>query len=115
MIEDKQKKLKNKKEKIEKIINMEEKPRIQKEELRTIDKVDNKNKIQKTKLRRIATEIKGFDKLIEGGFERDSIILMVGAAGSGKTFFAMQVLLAALKKGETCLYISFEEKRDVFF
>lgn len=64
------------------------------------------------KLERVSSGIPGFDGLVQGGFERKSVNLVVGNAGSGKSIFAMQFLLSGLAKGERCLYVTFEEKRD---
>jgi circadian clock protein KaiC len=66
-------------------------------------------------LQRIPTGIPGFDGLIEGGFEGNSVNLVVGGSGSGKTIFALQFLIEGIKKGENALYITFEEKKDEFF
>ena len=65
--------------------------------------------------KRVQTGIKGMDKLIEGGFEEHSINLIAGGSGSSKTIFSMQFLIDGLKNGKTCLYITFEEKREEFF
>src|SRR3989344_6805829 len=70
---------------------------------------------KKTKVKRISTGVKGFDKLIEGGFEEGSINLAVGGNGSGKTIFAMQFLMNGIIKKEPCLYITFEESKEDFF
>jgi circadian clock protein KaiC len=64
---------------------------------------------------RIATGIKNFDSLIEGGFEKNSTNLIVGSSGSGKSIFAVQFLIEGMEKGETCLYITFEEGKDEFY
>lgn len=66
-------------------------------------------------MERIPTEIKNFDALVEGGFEKNSINLLVGGSGSGKTIFAIQFLIAGMKKGEKCLYVTFEEKKKEFY
>ena len=52
------------------------------------------------KYHRINSGVPGFDSLIEGGFESESINLVVGGSGSGKTIFALQFLLEGVKKGE---------------
>ena len=65
--------------------------------------------------KRVSSGIPGFDKLIEGGFEEHSINLIVGGSGSSKTIFSMQFIVEGLKKGESCLFITFEEKRGEFF
>lgn len=58
---------------------------------------------------RCATGIQGFDKLCEGGFIEDSLNLIVGNAGSGKTTFLLQFLYnGATKFNENGLYLSFE-------
>jgi hypothetical protein len=36
---------------------------------------------------RVPTGIEGFDRLIEGGIPRGSLVLLAGNAGSGKTIF----------------------------
>ncbi len=64
---------------------------------------------------RVETGIKNFDNLIEGGFRKNSTNLVVGSSGGGKTIFAVQFLIEGIKRGETCLYITFEEKREEFY
>lgn len=64
---------------------------------------------------RVPVGIPNFDRLIEGGFEKNSINLFVGDSGSGKTIFAVQFLVTGIAKGETCLYVTFEEKKDEFY
>lgn len=61
---------------------------------------------------RIPTGIPGFDKLVEGGFIRGSTYLIAGQTGTGKSIFSMQYLLEGLKKGETCVYMSLEQRID---
>ncbi len=65
---------------------------------------------------RSETGIPGFDKLCEGGFYANSINLVIGSAGSGKTTFGLQYLYhGATKAGENGLYISFEpETKELF-
>ncbi len=64
---------------------------------------------------RVVTGIKNFDRLIQGGFEKNSTNMIVGGAGSGKSIFATQFLIEGLKKGEKCLYVTFEEKKERFY
>ena len=82
-------------------------------------KKSRKNKPVSEKLscneERIATGIKNFDSLIEGGFEKNSTNLVVGSSGSGKTIFAVEFLIEGMKNGENCLYITFEERKDEFY
>lgn len=58
---------------------------------------------------RIPTGIQGFDELCENGFIDDSLNLITGNAGAGKTTFLLQFLYnGAVKFGERGLYVSFE-------
>lgn len=75
----------------------------------------NKKKKTKYECVRIPSGIKGFDRLIEGGFEKNSTNLLVGGPGSGKTILATQFIVEGLKKGESCLYITFEESKQSFY
>jgi len=61
---------------------------------------------------RIPTGIPGLDKLIEGGFVKGSTILVSGSAGTGKTIFCVQYIMEGLKRGETCMFITLEEKPE---
>ncbi len=80
------------------------------EELKSIS---NKNKVLNTK--RVPTGITNFDKIIQGGFEKNSTNLLVGNSGAGKSIFATQFLMEGIKNGEKCLYITFEEEKEEFF
>lgn len=85
--------------------------------IKKIIKKSSPNKKRKNKYEciRIPSGIKGFDKLIEGGFEKNSTNLVVGGPGSGKTILATQFIVEGLKKGESCLYITFEESKQAFY
>ncbi len=78
-----------------------------------------KSKKGKTKIvggvERVPTGIKNFDKLIQGGFEKNSTNLLVAGGGGGKSIFGMRFLIEGIENGENCLYIMFEEKREEFF
>ena len=64
---------------------------------------------------RCPTGIKSFDKLCQGGFVRDSINLVTGNAGAGKTTFILQFLYNGAEIGENGLYLSFEpEVQDLY-
>jgi ABC-type glycerol-3-phosphate transport system substrate-binding protein/KaiC/GvpD/RAD55 family RecA-like ATPase len=47
----------------------------------------------------------GLDDKLGGGVLRGSSLLLLGPAGSGKTFFALQFLLEAMHRGERGLYL----------
>ncbi len=65
--------------------------------------------------RRVPTGIPEFDDLIEGGFPADSMILIVGFPGAGKTTFSGQFLYnGAEKLGVRGVYASFAETKKTF-
>jgi circadian clock protein KaiC len=57
-------------------------------------------------MRLVSSYINGLDEILERGFNRPSIVLVGGMAGTGKTTFCLQSLFNAAKDGKTCLYIS---------
>jgi len=62
---------------------------------------------------RVKTGIKGFDKLVEGGFPKGKIVLLSGTPGTSKTIFALQFLYnGATQFNENGLYVSFEEREQ---
>ncbi|NYZ76008.1 hypothetical protein H0N98_02045 [Candidatus Micrarchaeota archaeon] len=65
---------------------------------------------------RVSSGIEGLDELIEGGFERNSVILVCGDAGSGKTTLSLQFLYnGATQYEEPGIFITFEEgKKSVY-
>jgi len=67
------------------------------------------------KAERVATGIKGFDPMIEGGFKKHSVNMVAGGAGCGKTIFAIQFLYNGILKGEPGIYITFEEKKNKLY
>jgi len=65
---------------------------------------------------KVSTGVKGIDQLTEGGFERNSAVLIMGGGGCGKSIFATQFLIDGITtKEETGIYISFEERKDKFY
>jgi circadian clock protein KaiC len=75
------------------------------------DKITNPKLI----IERVPTKIPGFDELIEGGFEKNSTNLLAGSPGVGKSIFAIQFLIGGISRNESCLYVSFEEKKEPFY
>ena len=62
---------------------------------------------------RVSTGIPGLDEVMESGFRRNSVNVIGGGAGTGKSIFAMQFLVDGIeKKNENGIYISFEESED---
>ena len=66
---------------------------------------------QKSSMARIKTGNEELDQMCDGGFFRDSIVLVSGATGAGKTLLSTE-FLAAAKDPERCLLFAFEESRD---
>lgn len=63
-------------------------------------------------VQRVPTGIPNFDQLLEGGLQKESITLVAGGAGSGKTIFAIQFLVNGIEKYNTPgMYITFEERK----
>ncbi len=55
------------------------------------------------------------DRMLGGGFFRDSVILVSGATGTGKTLTAMHFIAGGLEAGEKVLFLAFEESREQLF
>lgn len=55
------------------------------------------------------------DEMCGGGFFRDSIILVSGATGAGKTLMVTEFVAGGIKAGERCLLLAFEESREQLF
>jgi circadian clock protein KaiC len=65
---------------------------------------------------RIPTGIPGLDGMMEGGFAQGNVVLVAGAAGSGKSILSTQFLVnGATKHGEVGVLITFEEKKKQIF
>jgi len=65
---------------------------------------------------RVKTGINGLDDLIDGGFEKDSMVLIVGSAGTGKTLFSLQFLYEGVTKyNEPGIFLSFEEEEKSLY
>ncbi|HYE30312.1 MAG TPA: circadian clock protein KaiC [Methylomirabilota bacterium] len=64
---------------------------------------------------RITSGNEDLDKMCDGGFFRDSIILISGATGTGKTLMASQFLAASAASNQRALLFAFEESREQFY
>ena len=60
--------------------------------------------------KRVSTGIPSLDFMFQGGgYTRGSTILISGTAGTGKTSLAAAFAIASCKRGERCLFLSYEE------
>lgn len=73
-------------------------------------------KTKEKKVKRLPTGIPGMDEIMEGGLEENSINLIAGSTGTGKTILAMQFLVnGIIKNNEPGIYITFEEPKAEIF
>ena len=56
--------------------------------------------------------IKGLDEMIQGGVPERSLLVAMGAAGTGKTTFGLQYLQHGLRQDQKAIFITLEESRD---
>jgi KaiC/GvpD/RAD55 family RecA-like ATPase len=62
------------------------------------------------RVRRFPTGIDGFDHLVEGGLPRESVTLITGECGTGKTTFGVQFLYSGITKyNETGIMVVLDE------
>lgn len=62
---------------------------------------------------RVSTGVQGLDDMLGGeGYYRGSTVLLSGTAGTGKSSVAAHLADATCRRGERCLYFSFEESPD---
>jgi circadian clock protein KaiC len=70
---------------------------------------------QKSSDIRVSSGSSELDEMCGGGFFRDSVILVSGATGTGKTLTVTQFLQGGAENGERCLLLAFEESREQLF
>jgi circadian clock protein KaiC len=61
---------------------------------------------------RIHSGVDEIDRMCGGGFFRDSIVLVSGATGTGKTLVVTHFMAGGFAADERCLLFAFEESRD---
>jgi circadian clock protein KaiC len=64
---------------------------------------------------RITSGVEELDEMCSGGFFRDSITLVSGGTGTGKTLLVAQFVTGGFEQGERCLLFAFEESRDQLY
>lgn len=62
------------------------------------------------KIQRLKTGVEGLDRLIEGGLPKNSITLISGPPGGGKSIFCFQFLYEGVKNGEKCLFLTLDKQ-----
>lgn len=70
---------------------------------------------QKSSSVRITSGSAELDEMCGGGFFRDSVVLVSGPTGTGKTLLLTAFSAGGIAKGERCLVFCFEESREQFF
>lgn len=70
---------------------------------------------QKSSNHRIFSGNERLDEMCGGGFFQDSVILLTGATGCGKTLTTTEFIAGGAKRGEKCLLFAFEESRDQLY
>lgn len=63
-------------------------------------------------MEKVKTGIFGLNPLLDGGFNKNSVTVVVGAPGAGKTTFVNQFLRKGLEEGQEAIYISLEENKE---
>lgn len=65
-------------------------------------------------LKKSLTGIRGFDEITRGGLPSGHTTVILGGPGSGKTVFALQLLINGIGIGERGIFVAFEENtRDI--
>jgi len=65
---------------------------------------------------RVPTGIEGLDEMINGGFPRGRVILVIGGPGTGKTILATQFLYKGLTQyNENAIFVSLDENKEHFY
>ena len=60
---------------------------------------------------KVPSGINGLDPLMDGGFNEQSVTLMAGSAGTGKTTSALQFLTKGVEDGVEGIYITLDESK----
>jgi len=68
------------------------------------------NNLGEVKMNRIKTGVSGLDDIIQGGLPKNSITLVSGPPGGGKSIFCFQFLYEGVKNQERCLYLTLDKK-----
>ncbi|MBF0310799.1 MAG: circadian clock protein KaiC [Magnetococcales bacterium] len=67
---------------------------------------------QRSSQTRVTSGIPDLDRMCGGGFFRDSLILVSGATGCGKTLLTAEFIKGGTSRNERCLLLAYEESRE---
>lgn len=81
----------------------------------TVFPLDAKEHPYAEESQRFSSGLQGLDEMNNGGWLRDSIVLVRGPSGSGKTTLAGMYARAGALRGERVMYWGFEETRAILF
>ncbi|MCR5879207.1 circadian clock protein KaiC [Phenylobacterium sp. J367] len=70
---------------------------------------------QESSTKRVTSGNDTLDQMCGGGFFRDSVTLVSGATGTGKTLLVTNFLAGGVKRGERALLLGYEESRGQLF
>jgi len=70
---------------------------------------------QKSSTVKITTGIGQLDQMLFGGYYEDSVTLISGPSGVGKTVLALQFMVEGARKGENGLFFAFEESQEQLY
>jgi len=66
-------------------------------------------------VKRVSTGVESLDKMLSGGFMPDTINLVSGSPGTGKSTLATQFLIDGIEHGENGIYLSLDEEKHIFY
>ncbi len=61
-----------------------------------------------SKTKHLVSGIEALDKVLPQGFPRNAMTILAGELGTGKSVLLEQLLFSTLKKGEPCLFVTFD-------
>ncbi|RLE60078.1 MAG: hypothetical protein DRJ35_04285 [Thermoprotei archaeon] len=64
-------------------------------------------------IERIKTGVPGLDEVLGGGIPKDSLFLIAGPAGAGKTVMCVQMVYHNVKQGKKAVFVSFDEGKKL--
>ncbi len=71
--------------------------------------------LQKSSNIRVTSGNEELNRMCGGGFFRDSIVLVSGATGTGKTLMVTEFIAGGVNQDERCILFAFEESREQLF